>query len=110
MTDPQPQPQPQPQPRPQSQLHIEMPTGLEPIYANFAVVVHSPSEIVIDFARIMPNMPAGRVQARVLMTPLNAKLFMRALADNLARFEAQFGEITLPTGLADQLFRGGGTG
>lgn len=112
MTEPepqsQPQPQPQPQPRPASQIHIELPAGLEPIYANFAVVVHSPSEVVMDFARVMPNMPTGRVQTRVLMTPLNAKLFVRALVENLARFEAQYGEITIPSGLADQLFRGGG--
>ena len=108
MTEP--QPQPQSPPRPPGQMHIELPAGLEPVYANVAVVVHSPSEIVIDFARMMPSMPHGRVQTRVLMTPLNAKLFMRALADNLARFEAQYGEITIPTGLADQLFRGGSQG
>ena len=59
MTEPEPQsqPQPQPQPRPASQIHIELPAGLEPIYANFAVVVHSPSEAGIDFARVMPTMP-----------------------------------------------------
>ncbi len=108
MTEPQPQPQPQSQSRPGGQLQIELPANLDLVYANFAVVVHSPSEIVIDFARVLPNMPGGRVQTRVLMTPLNAKLFLRALTDNLARFEAQFGEITVPTGLADQLFRGGG--
>jgi hypothetical protein len=39
------------------------------------------------------------------MTPLHAKLLLRALADNLAKYEAQFGEIQVPTGLADQLFK-----
>ncbi|HRE25495.1 MAG TPA: DUF3467 domain-containing protein [Anaerolineales bacterium] len=96
------------EPAPKPQIQIELPAGLEPIYANFALVVHSPSEVIIDFARVMPNVPHGRVQTRVLMTPINAKLFLRALADNLARFEAQYGEITIPSGLADQLFRGGG--
>ena len=75
-----------------------------------AVVVHSPSEIVIDFARMMPSMPHARAHTPVPMPPFNAKLFMRALAANLARFEAQYGEITIPTGLADQLFRGGSQG
>ena len=105
MSEPQASPQ-----RPPHQIQIELPAGIEPVYSNFAVVVHSASEIVVDFARVMPNMPNGRVQTRVLMTPLNAKLFARALLDNLARFEAQYGEIMIPTGLADQLFKGGGHG
>ena len=32
-------------------------------------------------------------------------MFLRALAENLGKFEAQYGEIALPTNLADQLFR-----
>lgn len=95
-----------PQPAPQSmQMAIELPVDLEAIYTNFALITHSPSEVVIDFARVLPNMPKTKVYARVVMTPMNAKLLLRALADNLGKFEAQYGEIAIPTNLADQLFK-----
>jgi hypothetical protein len=83
---------------------VEMPANLDAIYTNFALISHSPSEVLIDFARVLPNMKA-RVQTRMVLTPLNAKLLLRALADNLSKFEAQYGEIIVPTHLADQLFK-----
>jgi hypothetical protein len=84
-----------------------VPSELEPIYSNFALITNSPSEIVVDFAQIMPQMPQARVRARIVMTPLNAKLVLRALTDHLTRFEAHFGEIVVPPSgsLAEQLFR-----
>ncbi|MBM4431952.1 MAG: DUF3467 domain-containing protein [Chloroflexi bacterium] len=78
------------------QINIELPGDLEAAYANFAMITHSPSEIVIDFARILPNVPKAKVYARVIMTPINAKLLHRALGENLTKFEAQFGEIRTP--------------
>ena len=86
------------------QMSIEMPPNLDAVYTNFALITHSPSEVLIDFARVLPNMKA-RVQTRMVMTPLNAKLLLHALTDNLSKFEAQFGEIVVPTQLADHLFR-----
>lgn len=84
-------------PQPQAmQINIELPGDLEAAYANFAMITHSTSEIVIDFARILPNVPKAKVYARVIMTPINAKLLHRALGENLAKFEAQFGEIRTP--------------
>jgi hypothetical protein len=97
--------QPPDNPTPPNQMAIEIPSNLEAIYSNFALITHSPSEIVVDFARILPNMPKARVYARILMTPMNAKLLLRALAENLSRYEAQYGEIILPSGLAEQLFK-----
>jgi len=94
-----------PQPPAPPQIQIELPGNLEAVYSNFALITHAPSEMVLDFARVMPNVPKSRVYARIIMTPLNAKLLLRALADNLAKYEAQYGEITIPTGLADQLFK-----
>jgi len=78
------------------QINVELPADLEAAYANFAVITHSPSEVVIDFARVLPNVPRAKVYARVIMTPINAKLLLRALTDNLGKFEAQFGEIKAP--------------
>jgi hypothetical protein len=83
----------QPQPM---QINMEMPGDLEAVYSNFSVITHSPSEIVLDFARILPNVPRAKVYARVIMTPMNAKLLLRALTDNLTKYEAQFGEIKTP--------------
>ncbi len=85
--------QPVPQP---TQINIELPAELEAIYSNFAIINHSPSEIVIDFARLLPNLPKARVYARIVMTPLNARLLLKALQDNLAKYEEKFGEIRLP--------------
>jgi hypothetical protein len=100
-----PEPLPSAPPPGAQQLALEIPANLEAAYANFVLLTHSASEVVLDFAQILPNIPKTRVRARVVMTPLNAKLLLRALAENLSKYEAQYGEIVLPTSLADQLFR-----
>jgi hypothetical protein len=82
--------------QPQVRVNIELPQDLEAIYSNFALITHSPSEIVVDFAKLLPNMPKAKVYARVVMTPMNAKLLHRALGDNLGKFEDKFGEIKTP--------------
>lgn len=89
-------------------VKVHIPSSLKPTYANFALITNSPSEIVIDLAQIMPQVPRAEVRARVVMTPHNAKLLHRALGEHLSRYEAQYGEINIPEGtsLADQLFRG----
>lgn len=86
---------------------IDVPEEINAVYANLVRIAHSPSDLVFDFAHLMPGASPARVQARVVMSPLGAKLFQRALADNLARFEAAFGEIKIPgeNTLADSLFR-----
>jgi hypothetical protein len=87
--------------------NLELPHDLEPIYANLVRITHSPSEIVIDFAQILPGSHGAQIKSRVLMSPLSAKLFYRALGENLAKFEANFGEIQTPgdSSLASQLFK-----
>lgn len=86
---------------------LEMPDDLDALYANLVRITHSPSEIVIDFAQMLPGAPTAPVKARVLMSPLSTKLFYRALGENLAKFEANFGEILMPgeNSLAARLFR-----
>ena len=78
------------------QIQIELPADLEAIYANFALITHSPSELIFDLARALPNTPKARVYARVIMTPMNAKLLHKALGKNLAKFEEKYGEIKTP--------------
>jgi hypothetical protein len=86
---------------------IIVPEGMEPAYANLARISHSPADIVIDFAHILPGETTANIRARVVMTPLSAKLLLRALNENIGRYEAAFGEITVPSNssLAESLFR-----
>lgn len=63
------------------------------IYANLALIVHSNSEVIIDFARAMPGLQKAKVQARIVLTAPNAKALHRALGDNLAKFEETHGPI-----------------
>jgi hypothetical protein len=93
--------------RRQMKINIEVPPDLDAIYANFALITHSASEIIIDFARVLPNTPKAKVHARIISTPMHAKLLLRALSENLEKYEAQFGEIKLPAdgdALARQFF------
>lgn len=86
---------------------INVPEGMQPAYANLARISHSPADIVIDFAHILPGETSADIRSRVVMSPLSAKLLLRALTENLARYEATFGEINVPSGssLAESLFR-----
>ena len=98
-----------PQPPQPQQLQIELPAQLDAVYSNLVVIQHSPSEFILDFARILPNMPSAKVVARVVMTPMHAKLLLHALQENIDKFEAQYGAIYVPQegeALANQLFKG----
>jgi hypothetical protein len=93
-------------PRPTGPI-LDLPADLEIVYANLARIAHSPADIVLDFAHLLPGETKARIRSRVVMTPLSAKLLVKALTENIARYEAAFGEIPLPTNntLADTLFR-----
>ena len=76
----------------------------EGIYANMAMITHSPSEFIIDFARLMPGSAKSKVQARIIMTPQNLKSFHNALRDNISKFEGQYG--TIPAYQKDEKYIG----
>ncbi|MGB7875285.1 MAG: DUF3467 domain-containing protein [Anaerolineales bacterium] len=86
---------------------LEKPQDLGTVYSNLARIAHSPADIVIDFAHLLPGEKSATINARILMTPMSAKLLLRALADNISRYEAAFGEIKVPvnSSLAESLFR-----
>lgn len=93
---------------PGSQLPMmEVSPDLPIEYVNLVRIAHSPSELVFDFAHLLPGSGPAKVTARLVMSPLGAKLFHRALTENLARYEAAFGAIPIPGdhSLADNLFR-----
>lgn len=76
------------------QINIELPEQVaEGLYSNLAIISHSHSEFVVDFIRLVPNVPKAKVKSRIILTPTHAKRLMRALSDNLKKYEAQFGTI-----------------
>ena len=62
-------------------------------YSNLAIINHSVSEFVVDFINIMPGSPKAKVRSRIILTPQHAKRFVKALNDNVHRFENAHGEI-----------------
>ena len=81
----------------QQGLQMELPQEVsQGQYANFAVITHSSSDFVLDFARILPGVPKAQVKSRVILAPEHAKRLLIALQDNIMRYEAQFGKIQIP--------------
>lgn len=78
----------------ENQLNIELSEEVaEGTYSNLALITHSQSEFVVDFIRLMPGVPKARVKSRVVMSPQNAKRLMKALADNISKYESSNGVI-----------------
>ena len=78
----------------QEGLNIELSEEVaEGTYSNIAIINHSPSEFVVDFIQMMPGVPKAKVKSRIILTPQHAKRLMKALNDNISKFEAQHGEI-----------------
>lgn len=94
-------------PKPGQRPRLVIPPNTELVYSNVVRMAHSPAEMVFDFGRLLPGELDIFIKTRVLMSPLSAKLLQRALAENLAKYEKQFGEIKLPAdkSLADDLFK-----
>ncbi len=82
------------QQQPSSQLNIEISEEVaEGSYANLAIITHSHAEFVIDFVNVMPGTPKSKVKSRIIFTPMHAKRFLKALEDNVTRYEAANGNI-----------------
>ena len=84
-----------------NQLNIEISDEVaEGTYSNLAIITHSPNEFIVDFAQMMPGTPKAKVRSRVILNPLNAKRLYKALADNIAKYEQQYGTINDGGGIA----------
>ena len=82
------------QPEQPSQINIEISEEVsEGSYANLAIITHSHAEFVIDFVNVMPGTPKSKVKSRIILTPFHAKRFMKAMIDNVKKFEAANGII-----------------
>ncbi|GAA0871158.1 DUF3467 domain-containing protein [Gangjinia marincola] len=78
----------------QGQINIELDQAIaEGTYSNLAIINHSVSEFVVDFVNIMPGVPKNKVKSRIILTPQHAKRLLKALADNVKKFENAHGEI-----------------
>lgn len=76
------------------QINIELDQEIaEGTYSNLAIINHSVSEFIVDFINIMPGVPKAKVKSRIILTPQHAKRLVKALADNVRKFEQQNGEI-----------------
>ncbi|MEO6884340.1 MAG: DUF3467 domain-containing protein [Bacteroidia bacterium] len=77
-----------------NQLNIELSEEMaEGVYSNLAIITHSNSEFVIDFIKIMPGTPKAKVKSRIVLTPQHAKRLVKALKENVAKFESIHGPI-----------------
>lgn len=77
-----------------NQINIELDAEIaEGTYSNLAIINHSMSEFVLDFINVMPGVPKNKVKSRIILTPQHAKRFLKALSDNIERFENAHGEI-----------------
>jgi hypothetical protein len=89
--------------RPQ-QVNIEIgEKESEGIYSNFVLIAHSPSEFILDFARMLPGLPKAKVFARIVMTPQHTKMLFNALDENIKKYEDRFGKVKVagPAGKED---------
>ena len=80
----------------EQKLNVNLtPEIAEGIYANLAIISHSSSEFVADFIRMMPGLKQATVKSRIILTPEHAKKLLFALQENVAKYEAQFGQIKI---------------
>ncbi|MBQ3354912.1 MAG: DUF3467 domain-containing protein [Bacteroidales bacterium] len=85
--------------KPKNQINIELTDEVAGgIYSNLAIITHSPTEFVLDFVSMMPGTPKAKVKSRIVMTPQHAKRLYKALAENLSKYESNFGPIKEVTG------------
>jgi hypothetical protein len=79
---------------PNNQLNIEISEEIaEGTYANLAIITHSHAEFVVDFVSVMPGTPKSKVKSRIIFTPMHAKRFMKAMIDNIEKYELANGVI-----------------
>ena len=76
------------------QLDEELAQG---VYSNFAIISHSSSEFVLDFAATMPGVPKAKIKSRVVLAPEHAKRLLLSLQENITRYESALGRINLPS-------------
>jgi hypothetical protein len=62
-------------------------------YSNLVMIHHNLEEFTLNFIYIFPNGQQGKLLKSMIVSPGHAKRIARALGENIARYEAQFGTI-----------------
>lgn len=76
----------------QKQIKIKMgEKDLKGVYSNLMQIYHTKEEFCLDFFNIFP--PQGILTARVLMSPAHLKRMVKALKENMEKYEAKFGQV-----------------
>ena len=88
----------------QIKIEIDEKTG-QGDYVNFAVVTHSIAEFILDFIKVLPGVPKSKVKSRIIISPVHAKTFSKALQDNIDKFEKKYGEIKTPSRDVSSVFK-----
>ncbi|HTQ85867.1 MAG TPA: DUF3467 domain-containing protein [Candidatus Solibacter sp.] len=87
------------QPKPESQLQIKADEKeLQGVYSNLVMIHHNAEEFTLNFIYVFPNAPQGKLMSSVIVSPGHAKRLLRALAENISRYETQFGAIPETSG------------
>lgn len=82
------------EPNQQNKINIELTDEVaEGIYSNLAIITHSRSEFVIDFVKMLPGIPKAKVKSRIILTPQHTKRLLKALQENIKKFESMHGNI-----------------
>ncbi len=80
----------------QNRVKLELtPESLDGVYTNFSVITHTTGEFIIDFARTVPGNSIAKVYSRIIMSPINFKLFKKAVEENLINYELKHGDINI---------------
>ncbi|KKP67969.1 MAG: hypothetical protein UR66_C0009G0059 [Candidatus Moranbacteria bacterium GW2011_GWE1_35_17] len=64
-------------------------------YSNAMQILHTKEEFVLDFLNIFP--PTGTLNSRVILSPGHFKRMIKAMEENLKKYEEQFGKIEIAT-------------
>lgn len=76
------------------QINVELDEVIaQGIYSNLAIINHSHAEFIVDYITMLPGVPKAKVKSRIILTPQHAKRFLKALAENINKYERSFGEI-----------------
>ena len=62
-------------------------------YSNLAIISHSATEFVVDFAAMLPGVPKAKVKSRIILPLEHAKRLLMSLQDNITRYESNMGQI-----------------
>jgi hypothetical protein len=65
-------------------------------YCNLAIITHSTSEFILDFATILPGLNKAKVKSRIILTPEHAKRLLYSLQENITRYESDIAQIEIP--------------